>query len=73
MKSLIRRNFVPNQKLQSPTQGSRSVGDCYKEMETAMIRANVEEDREAIMAPKQVYRDCNTPKITHENTRVKLE
>ena len=38
------------QKLQSLTQGSRSVEDYYKEMEIAMIRANVEEDREATMA-----------------------
>ncbi|KAH9680122.1 Endonuclease [Citrus sinensis] len=57
MKSLMRRCFVPNhyyrdlyQKLQSLTQGSRSVEDYYKEMEIAMIRANVEEDKEATMA-----------------------
>ena len=57
MKSLMRRRFVPNhyyrdlyQKLQRLTQGSRSVEDYYKEMEIAMIRANVEEDREATMA-----------------------
>uniref|UniRef100_A0A2N9I6E1 Retrotransposon gag domain-containing protein n=1 Tax=Fagus sylvatica TaxID=28930 RepID=A0A2N9I6E1_FAGSY len=30
--------------------GSRSVEDYHKEMEVAMIRANVEEDREATMA-----------------------
>ncbi|RVW58031.1 Transposon Ty3-G Gag-Pol polyprotein [Vitis vinifera] len=34
----------------SLTQGYRSVNDYHKEMEIAMIRANVEEDREAIMA-----------------------
>ena len=57
MKSLIRRHFVPNhyyrdlyQKLQSFTHGSRSVEDYYKEMEIAMIRANVEEDKKATMA-----------------------
>ncbi|KAH9697902.1 Endonuclease [Citrus sinensis] len=57
MKSLMRKSFVPNhyyrdlyQKLQRLTQGSRSVEDYYKEMEIAMIRANVEEDREATMA-----------------------
>ncbi|GKV13218.1 hypothetical protein SLEP1_g24263 [Rubroshorea leprosula] len=32
------------------TQGSRSVEDYHKEMEIAMVRANVEEDREATMA-----------------------
>ncbi|XP_015387941.1 uncharacterized protein LOC107177913 [Citrus sinensis] len=57
MKSLMRRCFIPNhyyrdlcQKLQRLTQGSRSVEDYYKEMEIAMIRVNVEEDREATMA-----------------------
>uniref|UniRef100_A0A2N9F8T6 Reverse transcriptase domain-containing protein n=1 Tax=Fagus sylvatica TaxID=28930 RepID=A0A2N9F8T6_FAGSY len=38
------------QKLQNLTQGSRSVEDYHKEMEVAMIRTNVEEDREATMA-----------------------
>ena len=57
MKATIRRRFVPShyyrdlyQKLQSLTQGYRSVDDYHKEMEIAMIRANVEEDREATMA-----------------------
>ena len=34
----------------SLTQGYWSMDDYHKEMEIAMIRANVEEDREAIMA-----------------------
>jgi hypothetical protein len=57
LKAIMRRRFVPNhfyrdlyQKLQNLTQGSRSVEDYHKEMEVAMIRANVEEDREATMA-----------------------
>ena len=57
MKAVMRRRFVPShyyrdlyQKLQSLTQGYRSVDDYYKEMEIAMIRANIEEDREATMA-----------------------
>ena len=57
MKATMRRWFVPShyyrdlyKKLQSLTQGYRSVNDYHKEMEIAMIRANVEEDREAIMA-----------------------
>ncbi|KAG2411370.1 hypothetical protein I3760_Q007100 [Carya illinoinensis] len=57
LKALMRRRFVPShyyrdlyQKLQNLTQGSRSVEDYHKEMEMAMIRANVEEDREATMA-----------------------
>ena len=53
----MRRRFVLShyyrdlyQKLQSLTQDYRSVDDYYKEMEIALIRANVEEDREATMA-----------------------
>ena len=37
-------------KLQGLNQGSRSVDEYFKEMEIAMIRANVFEDREATMA-----------------------
>jgi len=36
-------------KLQGLNQGSRSVDEYFKEMEIAMIRANMIEDREAIM------------------------
>ncbi|XP_057501092.1 uncharacterized protein LOC130785067 isoform X6 [Actinidia eriantha] len=57
MKSAMRKRFVPShfyrglyQKLQGLAQGNRSVEDYYKEMEIVMIRANVEEDREATMA-----------------------
>jgi hypothetical protein len=57
LKALMRRRFVPShyyrdlyQKLQNLTQGPRSVEDYYKEMEVAMIQANVEEDREVTMA-----------------------
>ena len=56
MKTVMRRRFVPNhyhrdlhRKLQTLTQGSISVEYYYKEMKIAMIRANVEEDREATM------------------------
>ena len=57
LKALMRRRFIPGhyhkdlfQRLQILTQGSKSVEDYHKEMEVAMIRANVEEDREATMA-----------------------
>ncbi|XP_065633623.1 uncharacterized protein LOC136069243 [Quercus suber] len=57
MKATMRRRFVLSHyyrdlylKLQSLTQGYRSVNDYLKEMEIAMIRANVKEDREATMA-----------------------
>ncbi|XP_052483014.1 uncharacterized protein LOC128036160 [Gossypium raimondii] len=57
MKAVMRRHFIPSyyhrelyQKLQNLTQGTRSVEDYFKEMEVAMISADVEEDREATMA-----------------------
>ena len=57
MKTTMRRHFVPSyyhrklfNQLQRLTQGSKSVDDYYKEMEIAMIRANVGENREATMA-----------------------
>ncbi|XP_057418510.1 uncharacterized protein LOC130712707 [Lotus japonicus] len=57
MKAVMRRRFVPShyhrdlhRKLQSLTQGSMSVEDYYKEIEIVMMRANIEEDREATMA-----------------------
>ncbi|XP_031403186.1 uncharacterized protein LOC116212684, partial [Punica granatum] len=57
VKRVMRKRFVPSyyyrelyNKLQSLRQGNRSVEEYFKEMEVAMIRANVEEDREATMA-----------------------
>ncbi|KAK8635074.1 hypothetical protein V6N13_022952 [Hibiscus sabdariffa] len=57
MKRIMRKRFVPShyhcdlfQKLQGLKQGSRSVDDYFKEMEMALMRANIEEDREATMA-----------------------
>ncbi|ONK68197.1 uncharacterized protein A4U43_C05F8650 [Asparagus officinalis] len=57
MKRVMRKRFVPSyyyrelyNKLQSLRQGNRSVEEYYKEIEVAMIRANVEEDREATIA-----------------------
>ncbi|GKV47177.1 hypothetical protein SLEP1_g54096 [Rubroshorea leprosula] len=57
MKAVMRKRFVPRhyyhdlyQRLQGLTQGSKSVEDYHKEMEIAMVRANVEEDKEATMA-----------------------
>ena len=57
VKMVLSKRFIPShyyrelcRKLQGLTQGSMSVEDYYKEMEIAMIRADVEEDREATMA-----------------------
>ena len=57
MKTIMRRRVVPShyyrdsyEKLQSLTQGSNCVDDNYKEIEIAIIKANIKEDREASMA-----------------------
>ena len=57
VKASIRRRFVPShyyrdlyQKLQSLSQGYRSMDDYHKEMEISLIQVNIEEDREATMA-----------------------
>ncbi|KAL4332140.1 hypothetical protein GQ457_07G006080 [Hibiscus cannabinus] len=57
MKAIMRRRFIPTHyhrelfnKLQNLKQSNRSVEDYYKEMEVAMICANIDEDQEATMA-----------------------
>ena len=57
MKDVMRARFVPTyyncdlfKKLQLLKQGTKSVEEYYKEMETAMIRANVTKDDEQTMA-----------------------
>ena len=57
MKAVMRKRFVLrhyyrdlHNKLQYLKQGNRSVEEYYREMEVAMIRANVQEDRESTMA-----------------------
>ena len=57
MKRVMRKRFVPTyyyrklyNKLQNLRQGSRSVEEYYEEVEVAMARENIEEDREATMA-----------------------
>ena len=57
MKDVMRACFVPTyynrdlfKKLQLLKQGTKSVEEYYKEMEIAMIRANVTEDDEQTMA-----------------------
>ena len=56
MKDVMRARFVPTyynrdlfKKLQQLKQGTKSVEEYYKEMEIAMIRANVTEDDEQTM------------------------
>ncbi|KAL4279036.1 hypothetical protein GQ457_03G017300 [Hibiscus cannabinus] len=57
MKAIMRKRFIPThyhrellRKLQNLTQGSMSVEDYFKEMELAMIQANIEEDQETTIA-----------------------
>ena len=57
MKRLMRRRFVPSHylrdlhnKLQRLTQGNKSVDEYDKEMKVALIRANINEDREGTLA-----------------------
>jgi hypothetical protein len=57
MKAAMKKRFVPNHyyrdmhlKLQQLRQGTKGVEEYYKEMEMAMIRANITEEREATMA-----------------------
>jgi len=57
LKLLMRRRFVPrhyhrelHSKFWKLVQGTRSVEDYYKEMETLMLRVNIKEDREATMS-----------------------
>jgi hypothetical protein len=57
MKEVMRKMFIPihyyrviYNKLQNLSQGSRHVDERFKEMEVAMITANISEDRNATMA-----------------------
>ena len=57
MKRVMQKRFVPTyyyrelyNKLQNMRQGNRSGEKYYKEMEVAMARVDIEEDREATMA-----------------------
>ncbi|KAL1220390.1 hypothetical protein V5N11_006014 [Cardamine amara subsp. amara] len=57
MKNIMRKRFVPSHynrelhhRLRSLVQGNRSVEEYFKEMETLMIRADIQEDQEATMS-----------------------
>ena len=71
MKRVMRKRFVPTyyyralyNNLKNMRQGNHSMKEYYKEMEVAMARANIEEDREVTMARLLVGRfrmwwNCN--------------
>ena len=76
MKDVMRAHFVPTyydrdlfKKLQLLKQGTKSVEEYYKEMEIAMIRANVKEDDEQTMArflertQSSHQEDCRLPTL----------
>ncbi|KAL4351605.1 hypothetical protein GQ457_06G013870 [Hibiscus cannabinus] len=80
MKAVMRRQFIPTHyhrelfnKLQNLTQGNRSVEDYYKEMEVAMIRANIDEDREATMTRFLAGLDPNIAAIVELQHYVEIE
>ena len=57
MKRVMWKRFIPTyyyqelyNKLKNLSQGNRSMEEYYKNMEVAMVRVNIEEDREATMA-----------------------
>ena len=57
MKKVMRKRYVPTsynrtirQKLQRLSQGSLTMEEYYKEMEMALVRANIEEETEDTMA-----------------------
>ncbi|KAL4386441.1 hypothetical protein GQ457_09G015450 [Hibiscus cannabinus] len=80
MKAVMRRRFIPTHyhrelfnKLQNLTQGNRSVDDYYKEKEVAMIRANIDEDREATMERFLAGLDPNIAAIVELQHYVEIE
>ncbi|KAL4368667.1 hypothetical protein GQ457_05G021810 [Hibiscus cannabinus] len=73
MKAIMRKRFIPThyhcellRKLQNLTQDSMSVGDYFKEMELAMIRANIEEDQETTIASQNSKWGPNTSKTPYK-------
>ncbi|GKV46464.1 hypothetical protein SLEP1_g53445 [Rubroshorea leprosula] len=80
MKVVMRKRFVPShyyhdlyQRLQGLTQGSKSVEDYHKEMEIAMVKANVEEDKEATMARFLHGLNCDIANVVELQHYVELE
>ncbi|KAL4324320.1 hypothetical protein GQ457_11G023980 [Hibiscus cannabinus] len=80
MKAVMRRRFIPTHyhrelfnRLQNLTQGNRSVEDYFKEMEVAMIRANIDEDREATMARFLAGLDPNIASVVELQHYVEID
>ncbi|KAK8618076.1 hypothetical protein V6N13_115951 [Hibiscus sabdariffa] len=80
MKAVMRRRFIPTHyhrelfnRLQNLTQGNRSMEDYFKEMEVAMIRANIDEDREAMMARFLACLDPNIASVVELQHYVEID
>ncbi|KAL4333528.1 hypothetical protein GQ457_07G010220 [Hibiscus cannabinus] len=80
MKAVMRRRFILTHyhrelfnRLQHLTQGNRSVEDYFKEMEVAMIRANIDEDREATMARFLAGLDPNIASVVELEHYVEID
>ncbi|KAL4355007.1 hypothetical protein GQ457_06G010920 [Hibiscus cannabinus] len=80
MKAVMRRRFIPTHyhrellyRLQNLTQGNRSVEDYFKEMEVVMIRANIDEDREATMARFLAGLDLNIASVVELQHYVEID
>ena len=80
MKRLMRRRFVPSHfrgdlhsELQRLTQGSKSVDEYHKEMEVDLIRANINEEREATMARFLHGLNSDIRDVVESQNYVKLE
>jgi hypothetical protein len=74
LRALMRQRFVPShyhrdlyQKLQNLTQGSKSVEDYHKEMEVAMIQANIEEDRDNVKNVQWWHHDIGSNNVPLSN------
>lgn len=80
MNDIIRKRFILSyyyrdlfQKLQSLTQGPKTIENCHKEMEIEMIWANVEEDSEATMASFLVGLDHDIENVIELQHYVELD
>ncbi|RDX85736.1 hypothetical protein CR513_33032, partial [Mucuna pruriens] len=80
MKAIMRSRFVPSyfygeiyNKLQHLSQGSNIVDDYHKEMEMTMIKANILENQEAIMARFLNGLNCGIANVVEMCQYVKLQ
>ena len=80
MKRVTRRHFIPShyyrelyQGLENLTQDSKSVEGYHKEIEMAMIRANIEKDRKVDIARFLAGLNCDIWDVVELQHYVELE